>query len=167
MFCADFYTRISYRRWIGFPGFILNKAFAVSDAVPAGRLWVILSLSAFHSVAAQRIIHLFAVPPGEAGNLVNLTSDATSPHFLGTVNNPPLKSGVLISMGGGTGLPDMQSASASSVNGLNLPIFFLPERWKILACVDSNEGVTNPSADGITIDAALVEVTSDEEIPEP
>ena len=168
MFCADFYTRIAYRRWIGFPGFQTNKAFAVSDAVPAGRLWMILALSAFHTAATQRIIHLFAVPPGEAGNLVNVTSDTTSPHFLGTVNNPPLKSGVLISIGGSTGLPDAQSSGVSSVNGLNLPLFFLPERWKILACIDSNEAASGAGVpDGITIDAGIIEVTSDEEVPEP
>lgn len=165
MFCADFYTRLAYRRWIGFPGFSVNKAYAVSEAVPPGKLWVIFALSAFHTGASQRIVHLFAVPPGDAGNLINATADAVSPHFLGTLNNPPLKSGVLMSVGGGTGLPDMQSLGASSVNGLVVIPFLLPERWKILACIDSNEGVTAP--DGITIDAALVEVTSDEEIPEP
>jgi hypothetical protein len=168
MFCADFYTRLTYRRWIGFSGFQTNKAYAVSEAVPAGRLWVLFALSAFHSAAAQRIIHLFAVPPGDAGNLQNATADVVSPHFLGTVNNPPLKSGVLISVGGGTGLPDMQSVGVSSVSGMNLPIFFLPERWKILASIDSNEAVTGAGfPDGITIDAALIEVTPDEEIPEP
>lgn len=164
MFCADFYTRITYRRWTGFGGFAVNKAFAVSDAVPAGRLWMLFALSAFHSGASQRIIHLFAVPPGDAGNLVNLTSDTTSPHFLGALNQAPLKSGVLISIGGSINLPDAQSSGSSSVNGLMVIPFFLPERWKILAFIDSSEGVTAP--DGITIDAALVEVTSDEEVPD-
>ena len=163
-YCARFYSRIQNSRWTGFQGFAVNKAFAVSDAVPVGHLWIIVALSAFHSSATQRTLHFFAVPPGEARNLFNTSSDTTSPHFLGTLNNPPLKSGVLMSMGGSNGLPDMQSASSSSVNGIILP-FFLPEGWKILVCVDSGEAVI-AGGDGITIDAALVDVTSDECIPD-
>jgi len=164
-FCADFYRRIQNRRWVGFGGFLVNKAFAVSDAVPAGKLWIFTALSAFHSLAGARILHFFAIPPGDAGGLVNLSADGVSPQFLGTLNNPPLKSGVLVSMGGSSALPDMQGASSSSVNGLNLPVY-LPEGWKILVFVDSNEGVSNPTPDGITIDAALIEVSNDECVPD-
>ena len=165
-FCADFYRRIQARRWTGFQGFILNKAFAVSDAVPAGKVWIFMSLSGFRlSSATTRIVHFFAVPPADAGSLVNPGADGVSPHFAGVNNNPPLKSGVLLSIGGSTGLTDMQSLGGSSVNGVNLPSY-LPEGWKILACIDSNEAVTNPAADGITIDAALIEVATDECIPD-
>jgi len=165
-FCADFYRRIQGRRWTGFQGFILNKAFAVSDAVPAGKVWIFMSLSGFRlSSATTRILHFFAVPPADAGSLVNLGADGTSPHFTGVNNNPPLKSGVLLSIGGNTALADMQSLAGSSVNGLNLPSY-LPEGWKLLACIDSNEAATNPVADGITIDAALIEVATDECIPD-
>jgi hypothetical protein len=164
-FCADFYKRIQNVRWIGFQGFILNKAFAVSDAVPVGHVWLIFSLSGFHSVAAARVVHFFAVPPGEAGNLINLSADGVSAHFLGANNNPPLKSGVLMSPGGSSAMPDMQSNNSSSVNGLLYP-FYLPERWKILACIDSGEGVTNPTPDGITIDAALIDVAASECLPD-
>ncbi len=165
-FCADFYRRIQGRRWTGFQGFILNKAFAVSDAVPAGKVWIFMSLSGFRlSSATTRILHFFAVPPADASSLVNLAADGTSPQFAGVNNNPPLKSGVLLSIGGSAGLTDMQSLGGSSVNGVNLPTY-LPEGWKVLACIDSNEGVTNPAADGITIDAALIEVATDECIPD-
>ena len=164
-FCASFYQRVENRRWAGFQGFILNKAFAVSDAVPVGHVWIITALSGFHTVAASRIIHFFGIPPADARNLVNLSADGVSSHFTGANNNPPLKSGVLISIGGGQALNDMQSNNASSVQGLAFPLF-LPEGWKILACIDSGEGVTNPTPDGITIDAALIDVTRDETIPD-
>ncbi len=162
--CASFYQRIQNRRWIGFFPFITNKAFAVSDGVPEGHLWLLFALSAFHTSSLQRVIHLFAVPPAEATNLFNPNADVASPHFLGALNNPPLRSGVLMSVGGSSQLPDMQSVSNSSVNGLVLP-FYLPARWKILACIDSNEAVITAPGDGITIDAVMVDVTDDEEIP--
>jgi|SRR5579859_2516548 len=161
--CASFYSRMQYRRWTGFQKFITNKAFAVSDAVPPGHLWLIFALSALHSSATQRILHLFAIPPGDAANLANPSSDAVSPQFLGTLNNPPLKSGVLISAGGSSALPDMQSVSSSSVNGLISP-FYLPENWKILASIDSTEAAI-PGGDGVMIDAALIEVENCECIP--
>ena len=163
-FCASFYSRLQNRRWTGFQNFKNNKAFVVSDAVPAGKLWMLISLSAYHIFVTTRTIHFFAIPPGDADNLVNVTSDVASPFFLGTINNPPLRSGVLLSLGGGAAL-EMQSASSSSVNGLN-STFALPERWKILACIDSGEVASTPSADGITLDAALIEVDSSECIPD-
>jgi hypothetical protein len=162
--CANFYTRMQYRRWVGFQKFITNKAYAVSDAVPPGYLWLIFALSALHAAATQRVLHLFAVPPVDALNLANAQADAASPHFLGAVNNPPLKSGVLISVGGNSNLPDMQTLSSSSVNGLISP-FYLPENWKILCSIDSNEAAI-AGGDGITIDAALVEVEACECIPD-
>src|SRR5260370_41772028 len=113
----------------------------------------------------MRVVPVFCAPPADAGSLVNSAADGVSPHFAGVNNNPPLKSGVLLSIGGSTNLTDMQSLGGSSVNGVNLPSY-LPEGWKVLACIDSNEGVTNPAADGITIDAALIEVATDECIPD-
>jgi len=163
-FCASFFNRMQYVRWTGFQNFKNNKAFAVSDPVPAGHLWLILALSAFHLFITLRTIHFFAIPPGDADNLLNVTSDTTSPQFQGATNNPPLKSGVLLSIGGGN-LADMQSQSQSSVCGLVNPIY-LPERWKILACIDSGEAVSTPSADGITIDAGLIDLDQSECVPE-
>lgn len=163
--CAGFYSRLQYLRWIGFQGFVLNKAFAVSPEVPVGHVWLVMALSALHINSNTRILHLFAVPPGDAGGLANVSSDVASPFFKGANNNPPLASGVLLSVGGSAALSDQQSVSSSSVSGLIAP-FILPERWKILCCIDSTEAVTNPSADGIFIDAALIDVTRDECIPD-
>src|SRR5260370_26898668 len=110
IFSADYYRRIQARRWTGFQGFILNKVFAGCDAVPAGKVWIFMSLSGFRlSSATTRIVHFFAVPPADAGSLVNLAADGISPHFAGANNNPPLKSGVLLSIGGSTWLSAMQS----------------------------------------------------------
>lgn len=163
-FCASFFNRMQYVRWTGFQAFKNNKAFAVSDPVPVGHLWLVLALSAFRLFATSRIVHFFAVPPGDADNLLNVSADVASPHFLGATNNPPLKSGVLISIGGAL-LLDMESQSSSSVNGLANPVY-LPERWKILACIDSGEAITNPSPDGITIDAGIIDVDQAECVPE-
>jgi hypothetical protein len=59
----------------------------------------------------------------------------------------------------------MQSLSSSSVNGLiNFP-FFLPERWKVLAFIDSNEAVI-AGGDGIVIDLSYIDVNATECIPD-
>src|SRR5260370_9211758 len=104
------------------------------------RSWISFGLSWYHSVAgAVRIVHFFAIPPGEADRVLNPLTDVTNPIFVGPNNTPPLRAGVLVSVGGSSGLADMQSLNSSSVNGLiNFPFFF-PERWKILAFIDSNE----------------------------
>ncbi len=162
---ANFYSRLEARRFAGFQAFTANKAFAVTDAVPDGHVWIIFGLSGYHSVAgAVRIVHFFAIPPGEADRVINPLSDVASPIFLGANNNPPLRAGVLVSVGGSSGLADMQSLNSSSVNGLiNFP-FFLPERWKILAFIDSNEAVV--AGDGVVIDLAYIDVASGECIPD-
>lgn len=162
---ANIAARMTYLRTVGFQGFVLNKAYVVSDAVPKGKARAVFALSAFHLNSAARILHFFAVPPEFADSLVNPTSDAANPFFSGANNNPPIKAGVLISVGGNSSLPDMQSASSSSVNG-SLSNFVLPERWKILCFVDSPEGVTNPSADGITLDMAFIDFDYCECLPD-
>lgn len=162
---ANVAARMTYQRTVGFQGFVNNKAFVVSDAVPKGKARAIFALSAFHLATAGRILHFFAIPPQVADLCVNVNSDTTSPIFLGTLNNPPISAGVLVSVGGNSSLPDMQSAGSSSVNGA-LSNFVLPERWKVLCFVDSPEGATNPSADGITLDVAYIDFDYCECLPE-
>lgn len=162
---ANVAARITYQRVVGFQGFVLNKAYVVSDAVPRGKARAFLALSAFHLATAGRILHFFAIPPEAADSLVNATSDAANSFFLTNLNSPPIREGVLISVGGNSTLPDMQSAGSSSVNGA-LSNVVLPERWKILCFVDSPEGATNPSADGITLDMAFIDFDYCECLPD-
>ncbi len=161
---ASFYNRLEVQRWAGFAGFTVNKAFVVSDRVPDGHIWLIFAASALHLNATQRVIHVFAIPPGDAGLVINPVADTTSPIFLGTINNPPLKSGVLISVGGNNGLADTLSNNANSVNALIGAPFFLPSRWKLLAFIDSADGALAGS--GLILDVAYIDVTSDECIPD-
>src|SRR5260370_37116823 len=69
---ANFYSRLEARRFAGFQAFTVNKAFAVTDAVPDGHVWIIFGLSGYHSVAgAVRIVHFFAIPPGAEECVLN------------------------------------------------------------------------------------------------
>lgn len=162
---ASVFSRLQFIRKVGFQGFVLNKAFVISDAVPKGKVRAILAISAFRLAAAGRILHFFAIPPGIGDPIVNPTTDTTSPIFLAANNNPPISAGVLISVGGNSSVPEMQAASSASVNG-SPDNALLPEGWKVLCFVDSGEGVTNPTADGITLDMAVIDFDYCECLPD-
>lgn len=161
---ADIFARIQYTRWVGFQNFSLNKAFVVSDAVPKGKVRAVLALSAYRPAAATRTLHFFIIPPQDADGLVNPLSDSVAPIFKGANNNPPLSSGVIVSIGGQT-VNEMICGAGLSVNGM-LNIFFIPERWKVLCFIDSTEGVTNPTPDGIVMDMASIDFDFCECLPD-
>ena len=160
---AELFQRVQYIRTVGFQGFTTNKAFVVSDGVPKGKVRLFLALSAYRTSGTSRILHFFAVPPQDADALINPLADSVGSVFLGTLNNPPLKSGVLLSTGGNISVNEQQSVSAASVNGLLQP-FVLPERWKILCSIDSSEGAI--AGDGITLDMAVVDFDYCECLPD-
>jgi hypothetical protein len=161
---AELFLRTQYVRTVGFQGFIANKPFVVSDGVPKGKVRFFLALSAYRTSGTGRILHFFAVPPQDADALVNPLTDSVGSIFLGALNNPPLRSGVLLSTGGNSTVNEQQSVSAGSVNGLLQP-FILPERWKILCFVDSGEAALG-TADGITLDMAVADFDYCECLPD-
>ena len=160
---AEFYSRLEWRRFSGFKGFTANKAFAVSDAVPQGSLWLLFAISAWRILSTAKTVHVFAIPSGDAPSLINPSADSASPFFLGPNNNPPLKSGVLLSLGGNNAVPSMQTGSGISIQGLMAP-FPLPQGWKLLASIDSVDTVI--AGDQLNMDVALIEVASDECLPD-
>ncbi|HEV2194189.1 MAG TPA: hypothetical protein VGR55_01305 [Candidatus Acidoferrum sp.] len=160
---ANIIQRLQYFRNVGFQAFTINKPFVVSDAVPKGKVRAILALSAFRGPAAARTLHFFAIPPSSANGLANPVADSVASIFAGALNGPPVREGVLISVGGNTGVGEMASSANASVNGLLNPVL-LPEGWKILCFDDSATGAI--AADGITLDVTAIDFDFCECLPD-